>query len=233
MDGPTLSELLYSESPPALCLLPELPPQGASPQLFPQKYNCDKVTCPTLCACLHLGPVNCNKNYCSHANNLGHSVATWWRDLWGETTWIQAPIQSLPGMGWFLFHESSFIWETRKNVSTYFGVQSQKGSTQKALKQGLSNCEIKVNLSPIWHQLSRKVFPVGNKEHIALSQQELRALNVNTTLRNGRMACRHLALETISLSQNTVEIHTHSLHCVLVQLYSLHFQAPEHSQLPN
>ena len=58
-------------------------------------------------------------------------------------------------------------------------------------------------------------------------------LNVNTTLRNSRMTCRHLALETSSLSQNTVGIHSHSLHCVLVQLYSLDFQAPDHSQLPN
>ena len=77
VDGPTLSELLYAESPPALGLLPEVPPQGASPQLFTQKYNREKVTCPKLCAYLHLGPVNCNKNYCSHANNLGLSVATW------------------------------------------------------------------------------------------------------------------------------------------------------------
>ncbi|XP_005219669.1 ubiquitin-ribosomal protein eL40 fusion protein-like [Bos taurus] len=75
VDGPTLSELLYAEST-CTYLLPEVPPQGASPQLFPQKYNWDKVTCPKLCACLHLGPVNCNKNYCSIANNLGLSVAT-------------------------------------------------------------------------------------------------------------------------------------------------------------
>ena len=56
---------------------------------------------------------------------------------------------------------------------------------------------------------------------------------MNTTLRNGRMACRHLSLETSFLSQNTVGIHSHSLHCVLVQVYSLDFQAPDHSQLPN
>ena len=72
-----------------------------------------------------------------------------------------------------------------------------------------------------------------NKEHISVSLQDLWALNVNTTLRNGTMTCRHLALETSFLSQNTVGIHSHSLHCVLVQLYSLDLQAPDHSQLPN
>ena len=135
--------------------------------------------------------------------------------------------------GVLLFHSSSFIWETRNNISTYFGVQVQKDSMHKVLKQGFSNCDIKVILSRIEHQLSRKVFSVGNKEHISLSLQDLWALNVNTTLRNSRMACKHFALETISLSQNTVGIHSHSLHCVLVQLYSLDFQAPDHSQLPN
>ena len=135
--------------------------------------------------------------------------------------------------GVLLFHSSSIIWETRNNISTYFGVQVQKDSMHKVLKQGFSNCDIKVILSRIEHQLSRKVFSVGNKEHISLSLQDLRALNVNTALRNGRMACKHLVLETISLSQNTVGIRGHSLHCVLVQFCSLDFQAPDHSQLPN
>ena len=48
VDGPTVSELLYAESPPALGLLPEVPPQGVSPQLFTQKYNREKVTCPNI-----------------------------------------------------------------------------------------------------------------------------------------------------------------------------------------
>ena len=64
-------------------------------------------------------------------------------------------------MGWFLFHSSSFIWETRKNITTYFGVQ--KDSMHKALKQGLPNCDIKW----VWVQFNisyqGKYFRLGTK----------------------------------------------------------------------
>ena len=84
VDGPTLSELLYADSPPALGLLPQVPLQGPSPQLFPQKYNWDKVTCPTLCAYLHLGRNYCrhaNKNYHSHANKIIVAMPTTWASV--------------------------------------------------------------------------------------------------------------------------------------------------------
>ena len=134
--------------------------------------------------------------------------------------------------GVLLFHSSSIIWETRNNVSTYFRVQVQKDTMHKVLKQGFSNCDIKVILSRIEHQLSRKVFSVGNKEHISLSLQDLWALNVNATLRNSRMACKLWHWRLFPCHKIQLES-SHSLHCVLVQLYSLDFQAPDHSQLPN